>query len=290
MSGDIQVGTRERAAAILTAAYTVQSVEIETNKQIARIWKDFHDAVKVEDDFGLLASVLVSGRLMDMKAPPPTAPRLVSDAVNSIRTDILQIMVREIFGTDRSPIKGFTETYCLTNRDMAASLLTASFVRMTPRIETLKETVRFWNNLRHRLKVRSHEEFLAAVLLSGRVAECGTEQGIVDQMTSSVEKVMELLVKRDIKVKYPTESMAVAMLVSAYITHTPGLETYSQIADLFQRVHSVVVVKDDLDVISLLLVCGKIQDANHTVEVDRLNDTIQILKTNLKRLSRTTDA
>jgi len=146
-------GFPEVSTAFLTSACISHSHEVETTKSIVELWELFSRGVNVSDARGLAASILATGRIMDIRVDIKS-PVMINDIVSSITDEI-----------EKSGVSQFED------REVFASFLSSAYIEISPKVEKYRDMVNGWTQVLEEYHPENEKDNVAAIMYSGRIKD-----------------------------------------------------------------------------------------------------------------------
>jgi len=176
---NISQGTlADLGAAYLTMASVSHSHEIESTVSIVNLWDEVRKSIPLNDQLDLASTILATGRIMDLR---------IDVKSSEILMEIVQNIKKEMESS------GLTQ---VDYKEQAILLLAAAFVELSPKVETYRDIVKSWLELRNIISVSTINDIVALILFSGKVRDMDTSMfmhpsSLTDQIkyiTSAMDK------------------------------------------------------------------------------------------------------
>jgi len=154
MGPDLIDNRLNEGAAIIAAARCAKTISIESSKSIVESWMEIRKFLSIESDADFLAVILSSGRVMDIDP----------DSFNIVRlVQVIENISKELQN-------------CIDENEMdegaiAIAKLTASYVAVTRKIESVKDIVSLFNDFRKNIEINGIHDILAVSLLCARMRD-----------------------------------------------------------------------------------------------------------------------
>jgi hypothetical protein len=147
------VRLNDLASAMITAGFTDLSKKVESSKEIIVLWSKIRNKNLVHDNRDYLVSVLVTGRIDDLKneLTKPDGINMIVDNYQNLLTDIDQ------------------DSH-VSKDDLTAAYLTEAITTQTPEIESNGEILSIWKRFKTEMKFNNDEaDILTAILTGGLI-------------------------------------------------------------------------------------------------------------------------
>jgi len=164
-SGSVQ----DIGAAFLTSSCVSHSNEVETTNSVVKLWDNLREQVPINDQKDLAATILGTGRIMDIRVDVKD-PKVLKDIVSNIRKEMEDHVVESV-----------------TFKEMSILLLAAAFVELSPKVEKYRDIVRSWTELRDTLHPNDDVDIVSVILFSGKIKDLDTSMMI--QASSVTDQV-----------------------------------------------------------------------------------------------------
>jgi hypothetical protein len=153
--GAYKVNENDLASALLTTSYVYITKEIESVKKITELWELIRNENVVQNKLDYLAAILATGRIRDLKGKV--------NVINEIRqiTRDLKKVIEDKYQPDPDKIE---------DRDIGCAFITASYVSITPPIETSSQIIKLWEESRQNVRIDNSElDLIIAILVCGLI-------------------------------------------------------------------------------------------------------------------------
>jgi hypothetical protein len=173
------VRLNDLASAMITAGFTDLSKKVESSKEIIVLWSKIRNKNLVHDNRDYLVSVLVTGRIDDLKneLTKPDGINMIVDNYQNLLTDIDQ------------------DSH-VSKDDLTAAYLTEAITTQTPEIESNGEILSIWKRFKTEMKFNNDEaDILTAILTGGLIRNMTMKLDfnyINDNFTRIRNRLMEL--------------------------------------------------------------------------------------------------
>jgi hypothetical protein len=283
---DIQeIGYKEHASAYLASAWLSRSEKVETSRFLVDLYRNLCENITIETEIDYLSALLVTGRILDTKTKRRNLIEEITNFIPLLKTSVIEVLTAPVIGSnDKSGAEKLIEAYKVNDNDLAAALLTTSYVYITQEIESVKKIAELWGIIRDEDLVQHKLDYLAAILASGRIRDLKAKVDVIKeirQITKDLKKVIVDKYQLDLE-NIEQRDIACAFITAAYVSITPPIETSSQIIGLWEETrNNVNLDNSDLDLINAILICGVIRGFRLDEDWKILNNKIESIRTNL---------
>ena len=153
ISNQEQVTFSELGAAYLTMACVSHSQEVESIISVVNHWDEVRKSVPINDHIDLASAVLATGRIMDLRVDTKS-PEILTDIVINIRTEMESQNISVV-----------------DYKELSILLLAAAIVELSPKVETYRDIVKSWFDLRPILKIDDIYDVVSVILFSGKIRD-----------------------------------------------------------------------------------------------------------------------
>jgi hypothetical protein len=150
-SSDIQ---KELLYALITSASISRSEKVESIRDIVDLWVEVKEGIEVKDNLDLIAAVLTTGRVMELKI---RAGGL--DFINTIYMNIKKELTPQLSGAE------------ITQKELSSALLTSAYIEISKKVEKIRDIVEAWENIRSDLAVKDQWDYIASILSTGKIRD-----------------------------------------------------------------------------------------------------------------------
>jgi len=149
--------------AMITAACISRTEAIETINEIINQWEEITGKIQIKDDLDKISSILTIGRINEYRYNINNIDQIL-DILSKLRE-----YLSEIIGSKK-----------VEQRDLAAAFITAAYLEITPKVERIQDMVTFWHELREKIKIKDHTDYVSAILASGRIRDLNAQFFLTD--------------------------------------------------------------------------------------------------------------
>ena len=145
----------DQGAAFLTAGLIAKSDKIQSTRYALTLWKEMREKLLIESRFDYLVAVLAYGQLMDRRVPKGDHFTFIIDSINNIRNELVLSLTYPVLG-EKGGTPRLAEAYFVKLNDAAAALLAAAYTSVSQKVESTKEVIEIWNNIRGKYLVEDN--------------------------------------------------------------------------------------------------------------------------------------
>jgi hypothetical protein len=145
---------KELTAALIASADISKSKEVESIRHIVDAWLQIKDGIVIKDDMDLIAAILTTGRIME--------PKIKAGGLDFINSIFLNI---------RKELDQHASGYTITQRELAAALITSSYVEISPKVEKIRDMVSTWLRIRDQISLDDQWDYIAMILSTGKIKD-----------------------------------------------------------------------------------------------------------------------
>jgi hypothetical protein len=176
--GAYKVNENDLASALLTTSYVYITKEIESVKKITELWDLIRNENAVQNKLDYLAAILATGRIRDLKGKVN-----VINEIRQITRDLKKVIIDK-YQPDPDKIE---------DRDIGCAFITASYVSITPPIETSSQIIGLWEESRKNVRIDNSElDLIVAILVCGLIRGFKLEEDW-DILNSKIQNIRESL-------------------------------------------------------------------------------------------------
>lgn len=146
-------GTRDFWASVLASASVSQSSRVETVRETVALWSEYRDKLPDMDPLDRVAVLLAKGRIIDLSTTSLSFAEILS-TVENIKSELVSLGARE------TSMEG-----------LAAAMMTAAYITVTSKVESLKDIVATWDRMRGMFSLEDETDLICAILTSGNVTD-----------------------------------------------------------------------------------------------------------------------
>ncbi|UCE74635.1 MAG: hypothetical protein JSV56_02750 [Methanomassiliicoccales archaeon] len=176
-SADLQ---KEMVFALLTSASISRSDTVENIRDIVEQWVQIKDNVEIYDDRDLIAAILTTGRIMELKIRAGG-----TDFINNIYSNI-----KKEFDQQASDMT-------ITKKELAAAFLTSAYIEISTKVEKIRDIVDFWLQICNDISIEDQWDYVSVILSTGKIKDMdalhiqGHEglKDVKDKIKSHIQKI-----------------------------------------------------------------------------------------------------
>jgi hypothetical protein len=256
----------DQGAALISTGLIAKSDRIQSARNLLTLWDEMRRKILIESRLDYLVSILAYGQLMDRKLPKGDYFEFITDSINNIRQEIIDALTYPILG-EKGGTPELAEVYIVRLNDASSAFLTAAYTSVSQKIESTKEVIELWLEIRDKKLVEDNNGYLTALLACSRLNDL---KKIIDNgsgLNVILENFKTLLpsVKPDIRVS--KIDLASAHLTSALISQSPEIESNTKVLEIWDKIKNELIIdNDDLNITASILSSGLI--LNRTTKLD----------------------
>jgi len=232
---------QDMSAALLTAACISSSYQVESSKAVSKMWSDIRSNVIIKSDSDFITAVLTTGRIIDLQAE-----QIEPEEINTILSSF----------SERIEDLGISPG---TNSDLGAAFITTAIISHSAEVETITSIVNTWMELREKLDIADYIDLASAILTTAHILDLRMDirsASEIDEMLTNLKKEMDGVTLDSLGGR----EMAVLQLAVAFVELTPKVEKLRDIVRIWSELRQNIEINDDMDVIAVLLLSGKVRD------------------------------
>lgn len=169
-----------------------------------------------------------------------------------------------------------TQIIDTSNADDISAFITAALISHTNKVESTRSIVDIWDDLRKNLEVENNLDFLSVLLGLGRlldIKEQLSELKFIEMLNEISKSILKDLEKRGHEPDINDTKFITAMISSACISRSEGIETVNEIIEKWEEINREIIIETDLDILAAVLTIGKIIENRYELE-----DVFEIVK------------
>jgi hypothetical protein len=281
-----QFSLHDQGAAFLTAGLVAKSDKIQGTRYTIDLWNEMRKKLSIKSRLDYLASILAYGQLLDRRLTKGDHFEYITNSLNNIRHELVIALTYPILG-EKNGTKILADTYIVRPNDAASALLAAAYTSVSEKVESSKELIDIWNELRKIDLVNDNNEYLMALLASSRLNDLKQiidSGGGIELILDSFRKLV-LSIQPDLRVT--KRDIAAAHLTIATVSQSIEIESNAQVLKTWELIKKEFAIEDDdFHIVTSILVSGLI--LNRTSKLN-LEDIKYIYEGSKKRLLETLD-
>ena len=277
------ISLRDHGAAYLAAGLVAKSEKVQSVRFITGFWEQLRQDLDINTRIDYLVSILTQGRLMDLKITKGDYVEIIRDNISNIRRELIIALTQPLLGEkDGSEI--LAETYIVRLNDVAAAFITATYVRISEKVESVKEILELWTEIRKMDIVHDNNEFLTSLLATSRgndLSKMIRKGGGLNVLIEDFQSLSRVL-NPDQKVT--KADLAAAHLTNAIVGQSPEIESIGELLRIWNKVKADFPLEnDDLDVVAAILTGGLILNRTQKQSWENVIQMFQEIKSKLDR-------
>lgn len=257
---------KDQGAAFLAASLLAKSDKIQSTRFIIDLWFELRQHLKIKTRIDYLAVLLSQGRLMDLKIGEDNYLQIVQESLENIHRELVVKLTYPILG-EKDGSEVLADTYIVRLNDIASAMIASAVTDLSLKVESTKEIVDIWDEIRETNIIQNNNEYLTALLVTSRINDLKKELGHFGGLNLIIENFRNLLLNLEPALKVTKIDLAAAYLTIAVVTQTPEIESHGQIISIWKRFRDDLELNNtDLDIIASILTAGLIR--NMTMKLD----------------------
>lgn len=145
---------KELMAALIASADISKSEEVESIRNIVDVWLQIKDGIVIKDDMDLIAAILTTGRIMELK----------------IRAGGLDF-INSIFLNIRKELDQYATEITITQEEIAAAFITSAYIEISKKVEKIRDIVTTWLRIRDQISLEDNWDYIASILSTGKIKD-----------------------------------------------------------------------------------------------------------------------
>jgi len=277
-----QAALIDQSAALLASCVVAKYDKIQSTQYVVDLWQELRGKLNIQTRFDYLVAILSQGRLMDLKIDKSNYLQLIQESIDIIRQELAVKLTYPIIGIkDGSEV--LAKTYIVRLNDIASAMLAAAVTDLSEKVESSKEIIELWDNIREMKIVENNHEYLAALLVTSRINDLKKELQDTNGLTIIIENFRSLLTNIEPNLKISKIDIAAAYLTIAIITQTPQIESHGEIIRLWSRFKEELELNNkDRDIIASILTAGLIRNMTMKLNINYIKDIFNRIWTRLQ--------
>jgi len=257
---------KDQGAAFLAASLLAKSDKIQSTRFIIDLWVELRKHLKIKSRIDYLAVLLSQGRLMDLKIGEDNYLEIVQDSLENIHRELVVKLTYPLLG-EKNGSEVLAETYIVRLNDIASAMIASAVTDLSSKVESTKEIVDIWDEIRETNIIQNNNEYLTALLVTSRINDLKKELGHSGGLNIIIENFRNLLMNLEPTLKVTKIDLAAAYLTIAVVTQTPEIESHGQIITIWKQFKDDLELNNtDLDIIASILTASLIR--NMTMKLD----------------------
>jgi hypothetical protein len=145
---------KELMAALIASADISKSEEVESIRNIVEVWIQIKDGIVIKDDLDLIAAILTTGRIMELK----------------IRAGGLDF-INNIFLNIRKELDQHASGITITQKEIAAAFITSAYIEISKKVEKIRDIVTTWLRICNQISLEDQWDYIAMILSTGKIKD-----------------------------------------------------------------------------------------------------------------------
>lgn len=259
----------DEISAFLTTTYISHSYEVETTQSTIEVWEHLRKHIDIKEDLDYVAAMLATGRIMDYGFEIKD-PEIYDTIITDIRKNMQK---REIVSAD-------------LQKELVSAFITSAGISRSDKVETVREIVDLWIQVKDGLVIKSDLDLVAAVLTVGRIMELRAKVEGFPYINDIYLNVINELSQQAADRTVTKKDIAGAFITAAYIEVSPKVEKIRDMVETWLSICGEIFVEDQWDYITMILSTGKIKDmdAQHISDIENLTFTQDKLRGQIEKI------
>jgi hypothetical protein len=169
-SRDLQ---KELVQALLASAIISRSEEVEKTKEIVNLWVKIKDTIDIADDLDVIAAILVTGRIMELK--------ITFDGYDNLK---------DAFGKIKKELKERASNLTVTQKEIAAAIITSANVESSRKVEKVGDIVDTWLSVCDLISVEDQWDFISYLLSTGKIRDMDSKNFLGPESLNNIKAEM----------------------------------------------------------------------------------------------------
>jgi hypothetical protein len=272
----VNIGT-----AFLTSSIVASSPKVQPTRFAIDLWDEIRSEIELKTRLDYLTALLCRGRLMDLKINEKNYTDSIRASFENIRNELAIAITGPIIG-EREDSLVLAENYIVRLNDIASAMITSSFTDLSDKVESTKEIIEFWADVRKRLVIHDNKEFLVSLLVTSRIGDFKKTVKPASGLDILIENFQGLLPELESDIMVTKIDLAAAYLTIGVITQTPEIESNSQILQVWKKIRQELKLRDvDIDIVAAILTGGLLRNMTMKMDFHHVKDTFTRVKNRL---------
>lgn len=147
-----------------------------------------------------------------------------------------------------------------------SAFLTSACVSSTYEVESTRDIVNMWDNIRKNIKIKDDMEFISAILATGRIMHGNMEVKEPAQIMEIVDTFKNELARQAGEQLFSQKDYCASFLAAACVSRSKKIISAKDIIGLWDDTRKNLNITNDADIISAILTAGRIVDTRCRTE------------------------
>jgi hypothetical protein len=250
------------------------------------MWAEMREKLSIKSRLDYIVAVLSYGQLMDRRVGKGNHFQLINDSLYNIKRELIIELTYPIIGErEGSPI--LAESYIVRLNDAASALLAAAVTSISKKVESTKELIKIWSQIRDMNMVNDNNEYLIALLASSRLNDLKQvvdSGGSIELILNNYRNLLNSIVPNS---RITKSDLAAAHLTIALISQSPEIESNAQVIEKWKKLKIELELEDDdLSVTAAILAGGLILNRTMKLQISDIKDIFTGIKSRLLDYSK----
>lgn len=272
----------DQGAAYLTAGLIAKSDKIQGTRYTIELWNEMRKKLLIESRMDYLVAILAYGQLLDIRLMKGDHFEFINNILNNIRRELIIALTYPVLG-EKNGSQLLADSYIVRPNDAASALLAAAYTSVSEKVESSKELVEIWSNVRNMYLVNDNNEYLTALLASSRLNDL---KQIIDS-GGGVELILEnfktLIISMEPNLKVTKADIAAAHITIAMVSQSIEIESNAQVFKGWELIKNEFPFEDDeFNITAAILAGGLIMNRTIKLNLENIKDISLDVKKRLK--------
>jgi type I restriction-modification system DNA methylase subunit len=150
-SEDLQ---KELVYSLITSASISRSEKVENIRDIVDLWVQIKEGIVINDDVDLIAAILTTGRIMELK----------------IKAGGIEF-INDIFLNIKKELGPQTIKMTITQKEIAAAFLTSAYIEISKKVEKIRDIIETWQQMCKNVSVDEQWDYVTMILSMGKIRD-----------------------------------------------------------------------------------------------------------------------
>jgi hypothetical protein len=269
----------DQGAALITAGLIAKSDKIQSTRNLLTLWDEMRQKILIESRLDYLVSILAYGQLMDRLLPRGDHFEFITECIYNIRQEIIDALTYPILG-EKGGTPKLAEAYIVRLNDASSAYLAAAYTSVSQKIESTKEVIELWLEIREKNLVVDNNGYLTALLACSRLNDL---KKIIDSgsgLNVILDNFKTLLRSVEPEIRVSKIDLASAHLTNALISQSTEIESNAKVLEIWDKIKNELIIdNNDLNITASILSSGLILNRTSKLSLEDIRiiyDSIKI--------------
>ena len=276
----------DQGAALLTAGLIAKSDKIQSTRYAISLWDDMRNKLLIKSRLDYLISILVYGQLMDRRMPKGDHIEFIKDSIQKIRQELIISLTNPILG-EKDGTPALAEVYIVRLNDAAAAFLAAAYTSVSQKVESSKEIIDIWSQIRDMDLAHDNNSYLTALLACSRLNDL---KQIIDRgsgLNVILDNFKTLLETATPELNVTKIDLAAAHVTIAMVSQSIEIESNAKVLEIWNKLkRELSLENEDLDITAALLASGMILNRTMKLDISDIEDIFNSMKLKLSEQAK----